>query len=346
MPHLINPYMMLTTSVIGSYAIPSWLISSIEAMKRGEYGPLDIQETLDDAVDMALRDQEEAGIDIVSDGEMRRFGFFTAGFYERLDGLRALEPLRKLGPGGHDQRERYEAVEPFSAPNGLGLVDEFLYSSIRTDRPLKVTCPGPYTLAGRIQTGGIYADRMAVSARFSEIINSELKAVVEVGATFIQLDEPSAAVHKDAPGKHVELFNQCVEGVDAEIGLHLCFGNYIGRPVAHRTYAPLFPRILDIAAGEIHLEFANREMAELELAGEIAATGRKVAAGVIDVKNYFIETPEIVADRIRQVLQHVPAKQLVLAPDCGFSETARWAARAKMHALVEGTRIVRSELGV
>lgn len=336
---------MLKTSVIGSYAIPSWLISSTEAMKRGEYGPLDVQETLDDAIDMALRDQEDAGIDIVSDGEMRRFGFFTAGFYGHLDGLRALEPLRKLGSGGHDQRERYEAVEPFSAPNGLGLVDEFLYASTRTELPLKVTCPGPYTLAGRIQTGDIYADRMAVAARFAEIINAELKAVVKAGATLIQLDEPSAAVHKNAPDKYVELFNQSVEGVEAEIGLHLCFGNYMGRPVAHRTYAPLFPRILNIAADEIHLEFANREMAELELAGEIAASGRNVAAGVIDVKNYFIEPPEMVADRIRQVLQHVPANQLILAPDCGFSETARWAARKKLHALVRGTRLVRKELG-
>lgn len=337
---------MLKTSVIGSYAIPSWLISSTEAMKRGEYGPLDIKETLDDAVDMAIRDQEEAGIDIVSDGEMRRFGFFTADFYGRLDGLRPLEPLRKLGPGGQDQRERYEAVEPFSAPSGLGLIDEFLYASTRTDRPLKVTCPGPFTLAGRIKTGGIYEDRMAVAARFSEIINADLKAVVEAGATFIQLDEPSAAVHKGSSDKYVELFNQSVEGVEAEIGLHLCFGNYLGRPVAHRTYAPLFPEILDVAAQEIHLEFANREMVELDLAGQIAATGKKVAAGVVDVKNYFIETPETVADRIRQVLQHVPAEQLVLAPDCGFSETARWAARAKLHALVEGTRIVRSELGI
>ncbi len=337
---------MLKTTVIGSYSTPPWLISSIEAIERGEYGPLDIQETLDDAVDMAIRDQEDAGIDIVSDGEMRRFGFFTAGFYGRLNGLRALDPLRKLGPEGHDQRERYEVIEPFSAPNGLGLINEFIYASARTKLPMKATCPGPYTLAGRIQPGEIYPDRIAVSQRFSEIINTELKAVVKAGATFIQLDEPSAAVHKKSPDKYVELFNQCVEGVDAEISLHLCFGNYVGRPVAHRTYAPLFPRILDIEAGEIHLEYANREMAELELAGEIAATGRKVAAGVVDVKNYFIETPEIVADRIRQVLQYVPANQLVLAPDCGFSETARWAARKKLYALVEGTRIVKDELGI
>ncbi|MCY3999808.1 MAG: cobalamin-independent methionine synthase II family protein [Bacteroidetes bacterium] len=337
---------MLKTSVIGSYAIPSWLITSQDAMSRGEYGPEDIRETLDDAVDLAIRDQEEAGIDILTDGEMRRFGFFTAGFYDRLHGLTATEPLRKLGPGGHDQRERYMADEPFFAPDGLGIVDEFLYAQSRTKHALKVTCPGPYTLAGRIQTGKIYKDRMEVATQFAKIINEELKAVVKSGAQFIQLDEPSAAVHKDSPRQYVELFNQSVDRVNAEISLHLCFGNYLGRPVAHRTYTPLFPQILDVDAHEIHLEFANREMAELELATHIADSGRVVAAGIIDVKNYFIETPEIVADRIRQILKYVPADQLVLSPDCGFSETARWAARTKLKALVDGTNIVKSELRI
>ena len=107
---------MLKTSVIGSYALPPWLITSINAMERGEYGPKDIEETLNDAVNMAISDQEEAGLDVVSDGEMRRFGFFTAGFYGCLSGLSALEPLRRLGPGGHDQRERYEALEEFDCP--------------------------------------------------------------------------------------------------------------------------------------------------------------------------------------------------------------------------------------
>ncbi|MCY4232157.1 MAG: cobalamin-independent methionine synthase II family protein [Bacteroidetes bacterium] len=336
---------MLKTSVIGSYAPPAWLITALEAMKLGEYGASDIKETFDCAVDLAIRDQEDAGIDIITDGEMRRLGFFTAGFYERLTGLTPLEYQRKLGPGGHDQRERYKPLEPFSAPNGLGIVDEFLYSSSRTNRPMKVTCPGPYTLSGRIQTGTVYKDRVEVAKEFVHIINSELKQVVDHGATLIQLDEPSAAVHKNSPEEYVELFNQSVKGINAEISIHLCFGNYLGRPVAHRTYAPLFPSILDMAAQEIHLEFANREMVELELATQIAESGRTVAAGVIDVKNYFVETPEIVADRIRTILNHVPADQLVLSPDCGFSETARWASRAKLHSLVDGVRIINEELG-
>ncbi len=335
---------MLQTTVIGSYAWPSWFITAVESIRAGEYGPKDVEETLDDAVDVAIRDQEEAGLDVISDGEMRRLGFFTADFYGRLSGLSELPPLRRLGPGGHDQRERYQALAPFEAPEGLGIVSEFAYARRRTGRLLKVPCPGPYTLAGRIMPNAIYPDRMAVARQFSRIVNRELKAVVAAGAALIQLDEPSYAVHKHSPKAFVELFNNTVEGVDACIGLHLCFGNYIGRPVAHRVYAPLFPHILDVNADEIHLEMANREMAEVHLAGEIARAGKIIAAGVIDVKNYFIETPAIVADRIRALLKHVEPDQLALAPDCGLSQTARWAARQKLQAMVAGAKIVRDEL--
>ena len=335
---------MVQTTVIGSYAWPSWFITAVESIRRGEYGPKDVEETLDDAVDLAIRDQEEAGLDVISDGEMRRLGFFTADFYGRLSGLSALPPLRRLGPGGHDQRERYKALARFEAPKGLGVVAEYVYARSRTVRPLKVPCPGPYTLAGRIMPGRLYPDRMAVAHDFAQIINKELKAVVVAGASFIQLDEPSYAVHKHSPSAFVALFNKAIEGVDARIGLHLCFGNYIGRPVAHRVYAPLFPDILDVHADEIHLEMANREMAEVHLAGEIARAGKTVAAGVIDVKNYFIETPEIVADRIRTVLAHVAPEKLAVAPDCGLSQTARWAARAKLKALAAGAKLVLAEL--
>jgi 5-methyltetrahydropteroyltriglutamate--homocysteine methyltransferase len=335
---------MLTTSVIGSYAWPSWLITSIDAIKAGEYGPKDIQETLDDAVDLAIRDQEEAGVDVVSDGEMRRLGCFTADFYDRLTGLRPLPPLRKLGPGGHDQRERYEALEEFDAPQGLGLVHEYSYARGRTTRRLKVPCPGPYTLAGRIMPGAVYGDRMAAAERFAEIVNRELKLLVEAGADFLQLDEPSYAVHKSDPAAFVRLFNRTVQGVDARVSLHLCFGNFVGRPVAHRIYRPLFPTILNVEAHELAMEFANREMSEIELVQDVVGAGKDVAVGVIDVKNYFVETPDIVADRIRMALRYCPADRLTVTPDCGLSQTARWAAQQKLWAMVEGTRLVRKEV--
>lgn len=337
--------LLLPTSVIGSYAWPSWFVTAVEAIRRGEYGPADIRETLDDAVDMALRDQEDAGVDIVTDGEMRRLGFFTADFYGRLTGLRALPAERRLGPAGHDQRERYEAVEAIQAPEGLGLVAEFEYVRRRTARPIKVPCPGPYTLAGRIVPGGIYRDRMEIAYALAEIIRRELRALAQAGADFIQLDEPSYAVHPDNPRAFVELFNTTVQGVHARIGLHLCFGNFVGRPVARRTYLPLFPYILETRADELALEFANRELAELELGAQVAEAGKTLAAGLVDVKNYYVETPEDVAERIRAALRYVPADQLTIVPDCGFSQTARWAARAKLHAMVQGTRLVRKSLG-
>lgn len=334
---------LLPTSVIGSYAWPAWLHVALGAAQRGEFGPDDMREAQDDAVDMALRDQEDAGVDIVSDGEMRRAGFFTAAFYSFLDGLREMSAQRRVGVAGHDQRESYEAVEPISAPHGLGLLAEFNYVKSRTGRPIKMPCPGPFTLAGQIKPGAIYTSRWEVAEALAPIINAEMKALVAAGCDFIQIDEPSIAVRPDAPRAFVDLFNAMVAGVDAKIGLHLCFGNFVGRPTAKRSYRPLFPHILDVKADQFALEFANREMAEIELWREFPSD-KELAAGLIDVKNYYIETPEDVAERIRIALKYVAAEKLAIVPDCGFSQTARWASRAKLKAMVEGTRIVRREL--
>lgn len=335
---------ILPTSVIGSYAWPSWYITAVEAIQAGKYGPSDIEETLNDAVDIAVHDQLEAGVDTITDGEMRRLGFFTADFYGRMDGLKIIEPLRQLGPAGHDQRERYEATGPVSAPDGLGLVAEFQYLHSTTDASIKVPCPGPFTLAGRIMTGSQYKTRMEVAEALSAIVREELLRLVDAGATHIQLDEPSYAVHPDDPAAFVDLFNRTIKGVQARTGLHLCFGNFVGRPVALRTYQPLFPNILELNVDELVMEFANREMREIELGRQIAESGKTLAAGLVDVKNYYIERPEDIAHRIRMALEFVPAEQLVVVPDCGFSQTARWAARAKLKAMVAGAEIVRREL--
>ena len=221
----------LLTSVVGSHAHPGWFVSGVAAAERGEFGPADLAEMLDDAVDLAIRDQESAGIDVITDGEMRRAGFFTAEFYRHLPGLRALPPDRRLGPAGHDQQHRFEVMAPLSAPNGLGVVEEFTAARPRTTRPLKVTLPGPYTLSGRLVTGpgGIYETR--------------------------------------------------------------------------------------------------------------------VAAGVVDVKSYDLETAEVVAARIDAILATgVSPERLALVPDCGFSQTARWAAIPKLRALVAGRDLVLGRL--
>jgi 5-methyltetrahydropteroyltriglutamate--homocysteine methyltransferase len=336
----------LLTSVVGSHAHPGWFVSGIAAAERGEFGPADLAEMLDDAVDLAIRDQEAAGIDVITDGEMRRAGFFTAEFYSHLTGLRALPPDRRLGAGGHDQQHRFEVLEPIAAPNGLGVIAEFVAARARTGRPLKVTLPGPYTLSGRLRTGPgeVYPTRVAAAEAFVEILRSELRGLADVGATIIQVDEPSPAIHPDAPADFVALFNAAIEPVRGRVrlGAHLCFGNFLGRPLAARSYRPIRDAMLGFAVDELVLEFANREMAEIDLLPELVDAGRDVAAGVIDVKNYHLETADEVARRIEAILAAgVPPDRLTLVPDCGFSQTARWATIAKLGALVAGRDLVR-----
>jgi 5-methyltetrahydropteroyltriglutamate--homocysteine methyltransferase len=273
---------------------------------------------------------------------MRRLDF-VMGFYERLRTLKKLPPTRTQGADGHDMRPRWEILEPLTAPEGLGILEEFEFCRSQTARPIKVTCPGPFTLSGRLAPGGSYRDRLEVAEALAAIVNTELRRVVEAGATWVQLDEPSYAVYPDRPQLFVDLLNRTLDGVNAHTGLHMCFGNFRGRPVGKRTYRPLFPHILEARIDQLVLEFANREMAEIELWKEFPSE-KELAVGIVDVKNYYIETPEDVAERIRLCLKSVPAEKLHLVPDCGFSQTARWAALAKLKSMVAGARIVRAEL--
>jgi 5-methyltetrahydropteroyltriglutamate--homocysteine methyltransferase len=345
MPPVYQPA-PLTTSVVGSHAHPGWLELAVAAAARGELGPADRTEVLDDAVDMALRDQEEAGIELVTDGEMRRAGFFTAEFYRHLSGLEPLAPERRLGPGGHDQQHRFRVLEPITAPAGLGVVQEFRAARPRTDRPLKVTLPGPFTLSGRLRTGPgeVYPRRLDAAQAFVPILAAEVRALADAGAQAIQIDEPSPAIHPEASSEFAALVNAVIDGVRSHVrlGSHLCFGNYLGRPLAPRAYRPVLAQALDFHVDELVLEFANREMAELDVAAEITSSGRDLAAGVIDVKNYHVETADEVAARIEKLLvAGVREDRLHLVPDCGFSQTARWATKSKLAALVRGRDLVR-----
>jgi 5-methyltetrahydropteroyltriglutamate--homocysteine methyltransferase len=163
------------------------------------------------------------------------------------------------------------------------------------------------------------------------------------------VDEPSMScyAHKEDPRRFVEIFNRTVESVvgKCHLSTHLCFGNYKARAVGPRRYAPMFPHFLEMKVDEIHLEMASREFAEIELIGEVAKR-KDVAVGIIDVKSYYVETPKDVAERVRSCLKHAPADRLSFAPDCGLSQTARWAAKQKLKNMVEGVKIVRKELGL
>ena len=335
---------LLPTSVIGSYATPGWLWTALDQIKEGRYGPTDEREAFDDAVNAAVRDQETAGVDIITDGEMRRF-FFVQNFYGRMEGLESQPPLRQTGLYGYDSVPRYTPRERIAVPEGLGIVDEFNYLKRNSGRALKATCPGPLTLTIHIRTrdGGVYKDRLELAAQFAEVINAELKALVAAGATYIQLDEPSASIVEGSLRDWVDLMNIALDGVGARKALHVCFGNLLSRPRGERRYRWMVPLLSEVRVDEFALEFANREMIELDVAREFSGE-RDFSAGLVDVKSFWVEPPETVADRVRQVLEHVPAERLTVTPDCGFFPVPRWLAFQKLRNLVAGVDIVRGEL--
>src|SRR3954454_10181629 len=204
---------------------------------------------------------------------------------------------------------------------------------------LKASVPGPYTLRRRLVLGANYKDRWALTEALLPIVRAELEALVRAGCTEITVDEPSMScyAHQEDPRKFVDIFNRTIAPIQGKCRLstHLCFGNYKARAVGPRKYAPMFPAFLEMNVDELHLEMASREFAEIEIIAEIAKK-KDVAVGIIDVKSYYIETPKDVADRVRLCLKHAPADRLSFAPDCGLSQTARWAARQKLVNMCEG----------
>jgi 5-methyltetrahydropteroyltriglutamate--homocysteine methyltransferase len=339
----------LRTTVIGSYPFPSWL--DFASQHLSEFGEDEIREMQEDAVIAAIHDQVEAGLDVITDGEQTRLDF-NLSFYGFLEGIEhQTRQLRRFGPPGHDQRGKHRITGEIRAPRGLGAVEE--YKRLRRLAPpgvtLKASVPGPYTLSGRLIPDTRYPDRYALAEALLPIVRRELESLVEAGCEELTVDEPSMScyAHREDQRRLVDIFNRTVEAVHnrCRLSTHLCFGNFKGRAVGPRRYAPMFPAFLGFHVDEIHLEMASREFAELELIAEIAKF-RDVAVGIIDVKSYYIEPVEEVAARVRLCLKHAPAQRLSFAPDCGLSQTARWASKAKLKNMVEGVKSVRREMGI
>ena len=334
---------LLPTSVVGSHGLPGWVWLAREAMAQGRLGALDVRELLEDATQVAILDQERAGVDVLTTGEMGRVRFII-GFYDSITGIRPLPAPRQLGQPLWDTNTPFEVVEKISAPHGLGIVDEYTLARTLTDKPLKATVPGPYTLLVPLKLGGAYRDKETLLADLVSIVNAECKALTAVGATFIQIDEPHHGMYAGTVPQVAKGINRAVEGIDAKIAVHICFGNLYGRPFsAVRDYRNVFPTLHELHASQIVLEFANKGPEEPERWKEFPA-GKELGAGVIDVKAFKAETPTDVAERIRALLKCVPADRLWLNPDCGFWETPRWAVRQKLAALVAGAETVRNEI--
>lgn len=335
------------TSVVGSYPFPGWL--EFASGHLSEFGSDDLREMQEDAVVAAIQDQVRAGLDVITDGEQSRFDF-NLSFYGYLEGI-SLEGAspRRWGPPAHDQRGKHQITGEIKAPNGLGAVEEFerLKRLAPTGVSLKASLPGPFTLSGRMIPNADYPDRYAITEALLPIVQREMEMLVQAGCEEICLDEPSMSCygHREDPARFVELFNRTVEPVVGKVrlGSHLCFGNFKGRAVGSRQAHYLFPHFLDLKVDEMHIEMATTLWQELPLI-EAVASRMDVAIGLIDVKSYHIEPVEDLVRVIRRALEFAPAERLVVAPDCGLSQTARWAARKKLAAMVEAARIVRKSL--
>ncbi len=337
----------IRTTVVGSYPFPGWL--EFASKNLGQFGPADIEEMIEDAVVAAIHDQVTAGLDVITDGEQTRLDF-NLSFYGFIKGIEHNETAtRKFGPAAHDQRGKNNIVGELLAPEGLGAVKEFqrLKKLAPAGPVLKASVPGPYTLSGRLLPNAVYNDRFAITEALLPVVRNELQALVAAGCTEITVDEPSMScyAYKEDTKRFVDIFNRTVKPIAGKCNLstHLCFGNFKGRPVGYRSIKPMLPDFLDMNVNEIHIEMANREFAEIEL---LAAFAEKmhVAVGIIDVKNYYIETVNDVAERIKRCLKYVPAEKLSVAPDCGLSQTARWASRQKLANMVAGAKKVRESL--
>ncbi|MBA3293418.1 MAG: methionine synthase [Geodermatophilaceae bacterium] len=330
---------MLPTTVVGSYSVPEWL----ERLKTDFYlhriSPAHLAEIHDVAIKAAIKDQEQAGIDVVSDGELRRDNDIDY-LLARIPGVSITDTNKAYYYDYYDA----EVPEPLatSETSALGLVDDFVFTRGQTDRPIKFSFTGPFSLSRRIRKSA-YSNRADLVRSLARALNAEARELVAAGATRLQIDEPFLAGYPDDAGLAIEAINLVTEDVEADWALHVCYGNRYARPSWEGHYDFLFPAVLDAEVGTLVLEFARKGYGDLALFKRYPWE-RRLGLGVIDVKSEEVETSEIVAARIRRALEVVPPERLIVNPDCGLRHLPAFVARAKLKAMVAGAAAVRQEL--
>jgi len=328
---------ILPTTVVGSYSMPGWLERLKTEFFARRISRQELDEIHDSAVKAAIKDQEVCGLDIITDGELRRDNMIDY-FAERLPGLQTDHTNKKFYYDFYDWVVRGKI--PMAS---LRLADDFRFLSQFTDHGTKFCVTGPHSLVKRIKDEH-YKNEQAFATDLARVMNMELKELARAGARFIQIDEPYYSGFPEDFQWGVKVLNTLVEGVDAKIALHVCYGNRYGKPSWAGNYKYLFPAILEANVQQVTLEFARRGGEDLELFKEFP-NKLELGVGVIDVKTHEVETPEIVAERIRKALKFVPAERVFVLPDCGCLHLPQEVAFSKLRTMVQGTKIVRKELG-
>jgi len=326
---------LLPTTVIGSYSMPEWLERAKNDYLSRRVSRRDLDEMHDAVRKAAIKDQEIAGIDVVSDGEAQRDNMIDY-FTERMPGVQVDQGSKRF------YYDFYESVVRAKLATGtLGLSEEAKFLGRFTSHSSKISISGPHTLVKRIQNKH-YPTEEAFALDLGRVLNLEMKELVRAGATHLQIDEPYySGFPEDLPWA-LKAINEMVNGVTAHVTLHICYGNRYGKPSFEGSYEFLFPAIMDVRVQAISMEFARRDEDDIKL---FKTAPFQVGIGVIDVKTNEVESAAFVADRIRRALEVIPAERLIINPDCGLVRLPRDVAFAKLSAMVEGTKIVRKELG-
>jgi 5-methyltetrahydropteroyltriglutamate--homocysteine methyltransferase len=337
----------LATSVVGSYSVPEWL----ERLKTDYYqrriSGAYLKEIHEVAIKAAIKDQETAGVDVVSDGELRRDNDVDY-FLARMPGVEIVQLAKAFYSDYYDAVVTHPIPDPEESDSlPIGLIDDFKFTDTFTNNPIKFSFTGPFSLSRRVKNEAYARDEDLVMA-FARVLSKEAKALSEAGVRIIQIDEPYLAGYPEQVPVAVKAFNTVFEGVDHNktiCAVHVCYGNRFMRPLWEGHYDFLFPRIMDANIDQVVLEFARKGYDDLELIKKyVAKNGMSLGLGVINVKSTEVETPEEIATRIRRALKVMPPERLMVNPDCGLRNLPSEIALAKLRALGEGTAIVRKEV--
>ena len=337
--------MLLPTSLVGSYPQPDWLIDrerlskQVPRVRAGLWliAPDKLEAAQDDATILAIRDQERAGLDIVTDGEQRRESY-SSRFATALAGVDVENPGTVINRNG----------KPIPVPRIVGPIRRTRPVELRdlqmlrgnTSRAVKATLPGPFTMSKQAQDD-YYKDEAAVALAYAEAVNAEIKDLFAAGADVVQIDEPWMAQHPDKARQYgLKALDRALDGVAGTVAVHLCFGYAAVVHDKPSGYAFL-AELEGSKAQQISIEAAQPKL-DLKVLRELPS--KTIILGVIDLGDMTIETPQTVADRIRRALDYVPAERIIVAPDCGMKYLPRAVAFGKMKAMADGAALLRREL--
>jgi 5-methyltetrahydropteroyltriglutamate--homocysteine methyltransferase len=329
----------LATTVVGSYSVPEWLGRLKTDYHQRRISAHHLNEIHDVAIKAALKDQELAGVDIVSDGELRRDNDIDY-LLTRIPGVEIPDRSKTDYYDYYDAQVR--APLPEAAGVSPGLAEDYAFTREQTAHPVKFSFTGPFSLSRRIRDTG-YADPADLVRALARWLNGQARELAAAGADLLQIDEPFLAGYPEQVDLAIEAVNIVTAGVDATWALHVCYGNRYARPLWEGHYDFLFPAVTSARVDALVLEFGRKGLDDLRLLKE-HAWDRYLGLGVIDVKATEVEAPGLVASRIRRALEVVPPERLMVNPDCGLRHLPPDVARAKLRAMVAGTGQVRREL--